>query len=133
MAPARWPPCTSARSASTPGTNLRVVGIIEDAGTPRGRYVHDVPVLGGPQDLDRIVAELAVQGIHPQRLVLTRTAARLAPEVRAFAERCRRHGLELHFLPDLLGVPPGGSACHDRIGARRRASAPTSASAARSR
>jgi lipopolysaccharide/colanic/teichoic acid biosynthesis glycosyltransferase/glycosyltransferase involved in cell wall biosynthesis len=98
---------------ATSGTNLRVVGIIEDAGTPRGRYVHDVPVLGGPQDLDRIVAELAVQGIHPERLVLTRTAARLAPEVRAFAERCRRHGLKLHSLPDLLGVPPGGSACPD--------------------
>jgi hypothetical protein len=91
---------------STPGTNVRVVGIIEDAGTPRGRYVHDVPVLGGPEDLDRIVAELAVQGIHPERLVLTRSAERLPLEVRAFAERCRaRHGVELHFLPDLLGVP----------------------------
>ena len=37
-----------------------------------GATVHDVPVLGGPHDLDRIVAELAVQGIHPERLVLTR-------------------------------------------------------------
>jgi lipopolysaccharide/colanic/teichoic acid biosynthesis glycosyltransferase len=93
---------------ATPGTGLRVVGIIEDAGTPRGRCVHDVPVLGGPQDVDRIVAELAVQGIHPERLVLTRAAARLRPAARACAERCRtRHGLELHFLPDLLGLPAG--------------------------
>ena len=31
--------------------------------------------------------------------------------MRTFAERCRaRHGLELHFLPDLLGVPAGESA-----------------------
>ncbi len=96
---------------STPGTNVRVVGIIEDAGTPRGRYVHAVPVLGGPEDLDRIVAELAVQGIHPERLVLTRTAERLPLEIRTFAERCRaRHGVELHFLPDLLGVPSGAIA-----------------------
>ena len=91
---------------STPGTHLRVVGIIEDSGTPRGRYVHDVPVLGEPQDLDRIVADLAVQGIHPQRLVMTRTAHGLSPEVRTFAEHCStRHGVELHFLPDILGVP----------------------------
>ncbi len=96
---------------STPRTNVRVVGIIEDAGTPRGRYVHDVPVLGSPHDLDRIVAELAVQGIHPERLVMTRTAERLPPEVRTCAERCRaRHGVELHFLPDLLGVPADVSA-----------------------
>ena len=93
---------------STPATNMRVVGILDDSGIPRGRYVHDVPVLGAPEDLDRIVAELAVQGIQPRRLVMTRPADGLAPEVRTFAERCRaRYGLELHFLPDLLGVPAG--------------------------
>ena len=42
---------------SAPGSGLRVVGIIEDASTPRGRYVHDVPVLGEPRDLDRIIAD----------------------------------------------------------------------------
>jgi FlaA1/EpsC-like NDP-sugar epimerase len=41
---------------------MRVVGIVDDSGIPRGRCVHDVPVLGAPKDLDRIVAELAVQG-----------------------------------------------------------------------
>jgi lipopolysaccharide/colanic/teichoic acid biosynthesis glycosyltransferase/glycosyltransferase involved in cell wall biosynthesis len=93
---------------STPATSLRVVGIIDDSGTPRGRYVHNVPVLGAPRDLDRIVAELAVQGIQPQRLVITRTAASLSPEALVLAEHCRtRHGVELHFLPDMLGVPAG--------------------------
>jgi len=93
---------------STPGTGVRVVGIIEDSATPRGRYVHDVPVLGEPKDLDGIVADLAVQGIHPQRLVMTRTADSLSPELRNFAEHCSaRHGVELHFLPDMLGVPAG--------------------------
>jgi lipopolysaccharide/colanic/teichoic acid biosynthesis glycosyltransferase len=94
---------------STPATSLRVIGIIDDAGARRGRSVHNVPVLGAPEELDRIIAELAVQGIHPQRLVLTR-----AEGDRRFAERCRaRHGLELHFLPDILGVPaaaPGAAA-----------------------
>ena len=93
---------------SAPGSTLRVVGIIDDAGTPRGRYVHDVPVLGAPQELDRILADLAVQGIHPQRLVITRAAEALSPEARLFAEHCRtRHGVELLFLPDLLGLPMG--------------------------
>jgi colanic acid biosynthesis glycosyl transferase WcaI len=91
---------------STPGTNVRVVGIVDDAGTPRGRRVHNVPVLGGAQDLDRIIADLAVQGIHPQRLVMTRTAGGLSPEGLLLAEHCRaRHGVELHFLPDMLGLP----------------------------
>ncbi|HSA82804.1 MAG TPA: hypothetical protein VLE23_18450, partial [Geminicoccaceae bacterium] len=86
---------------STPGTHLRLVGILDDSGTPRGRYVHDVPVLGEPEDLDRIVVDLAVQGIHPQRLVLTRTADALSPEIRGFAERCSaRHAMQLQFLPD---------------------------------
>jgi lipopolysaccharide/colanic/teichoic acid biosynthesis glycosyltransferase len=93
---------------STPATNMRVVGILDDSGIPRGRCVHDVPVLGAPTDLDRIVAELAVQGIQPQRLVMTRPADGLSPEVRAFAEHCRaRYGLESHFLPDMLGVAAG--------------------------
>ena len=34
---------------STPATNMRVVGILDDSGIPRGRYVHDVPVLGAPE------------------------------------------------------------------------------------
>jgi colanic acid biosynthesis glycosyl transferase WcaI len=109
---------------STPGANLRVVGIVDDAGTPRGRSVHHVPVLGGPQDLDRIIADLAVQGIHPQRLVLTRTADGLSPEALLFAEHCRaRHGVELHFLPDLLGLPAGAvaSAAARAPAARERA------------
>ena len=97
---------------STPATNMRVVGIIDDSGIPRGRYVHDVPVLGAPKDLDRIIADLAVQGIQPQRLVMTRPADGLSPEVRTFTEHCRaRYGLELHFLPDMLGVPAGAAAC----------------------
>ena len=97
---------------STPATNMRVVGILDDSGIPRGRYVHDVPVLGAPKDLDRIIAELAVQGIQPQRLVMTRPADGLSPEVRVFTEHCRaRYGLELHFLPDMLGVPAGEVAC----------------------
>ena len=102
---------------STPGTSLRVVGIIDDTGIPRGRRVHNVPVLGAPAELDRIVADLAVQGIHPQRLVMTRPADELAPAVRSFAERCRaRHGLELHFLPDMLGVPAGEGASAELAG-----------------
>jgi lipopolysaccharide/colanic/teichoic acid biosynthesis glycosyltransferase len=93
---------------SVPATDMRVVGIIDDTGVPRGRYVHNVPVLGAPKDLDRIVAELAVQGIQPQRLVMTRPGAGLASEVRSFIEHCRaRYGLEPHFLPDMLGVPGG--------------------------
>jgi glycosyltransferase involved in cell wall biosynthesis len=87
---------------ATPQSGLRVVGIIEDPNTPRGRRVHDVPVLGPPQELDRILAELAVQGIQPRRLVLTRSA--LSPAMRALAEQPARHGLELHVLPDLLGL-----------------------------
>ena len=119
---------------STPGTNVRVVGIIEDAGTPRGRYVHDVPVLGGPEDLDRIVAELAVQGIHPQRLVLTRTAERLplgGTHLRRALPCPPRRGAALPARH--AGRARGRSRQRRRIRVELRPSAPTSASAARSR
>jgi lipopolysaccharide/colanic/teichoic acid biosynthesis glycosyltransferase/glycosyltransferase involved in cell wall biosynthesis len=91
---------------STPGTSVRLVGIVDDAGIPPGRSVHNVPVLGAPTDLDRVVADLAVQGIHPQRLVITRTAECLSPERRIVVESwSARHRVALHFLPDLLEVP----------------------------
>ena len=49
---------------STPATNMRVVGILDDSGIPRGRYVHDVPVLGAPEDLDRNCRRTRCSG-HP--------------------------------------------------------------------
>jgi hypothetical protein len=39
---------------------------------------------------------------------MTRSVEGLSPEARVFTERCRaRYGLELLFLPDMLGVPAG--------------------------
>jgi FlaA1/EpsC-like NDP-sugar epimerase len=48
--------------------SYRVVGVIDDKGRRVGRTIHGVHVLGGLDDLEKIVAEAEVR---PQRLVLT--------------------------------------------------------------
>jgi lipopolysaccharide/colanic/teichoic acid biosynthesis glycosyltransferase len=85
---------------SMPDSKIRVVGIIDDDVQRHGRRLGSVPVLGALRDLDRILAELSVQGIHPRRLLVAETAESLMAEVRRAVERCRdRHLLEIQFLP----------------------------------
>ena len=121
--------CSWARSVDA-GDQHAGVGILDDSGIPRGRYVHDVPVLGA-KDLDRIVAELAVQGIQPRRLVMTRPADAW-PRVRTCRALPRPYGLEYTFCPTCWACRPARWRVPPRK-PRARASVPTSASAAPSR
>ena len=91
--------------AARSGAGVRVVGIVDDVGDHHGRSVNDVPVLGHVRDLDLVLAELAVHGVHPRRLIVTRAAADLPADARAAVVAAHaRHGLEVQHLPDILGV-----------------------------
>lgn len=110
---------------SDPHSSLRIAGALDTAGAPRGLRVRGVPLLGGPADTARAIAELEAEGEEIDALILVgggveRGAA--SAIVAGAAERCVRvakaqmpedllkvgHGeapTPLH-LADLLGRPP---------------------------
>jgi lipopolysaccharide/colanic/teichoic acid biosynthesis glycosyltransferase len=96
---------------STPGTDLQIVGIIDDLGHYQGRCINGVPVIGHARDLEPLLTELGIHGIHPQRLVVAGTADELPAAVRAKIEAVApRYGLRVEHLPDLFGLRTGAAA-----------------------
>ena len=78
----------------------RVVGVLDDKGGRVGRAIHQVPVLGKLEDLERIVGTLNRQNRAPQRLIITK--AHLAgPRIREILRRADELGLTLSRLPRL--------------------------------
>jgi lipopolysaccharide/colanic/teichoic acid biosynthesis glycosyltransferase len=78
------------------------VGILCDDMT-RHRRVDDVPILGGLDDLDAVLANLRVQGMTPARLVVTRPHHELGRNaVYRVMERAHRHRIPVEQLPDLM-------------------------------
>ena len=83
-------------------TPYRVVGLIDDKNRRVGQSVRGVPVLGGLDALEGIVAALDRRGTRPQRLILTKEQGEIrgAP-VRALLDRTAALGLTLSRLPSL--------------------------------
>src|SRR5262245_7300383 len=82
-------------------TKIRLVGVLSPSPADRAQAIRGVPVLGDPQDLERVVTDLHGRGTNVMRLVLTPTA--LAPEANSetILMRARRLGLATSRLPSL--------------------------------
>jgi FlaA1/EpsC-like NDP-sugar epimerase len=82
-------------------TKIRPVGILSPSLADRGQAIRGISVLGGPDDLESVVAEFSNRGTNLTRLVLTPSA--LAPEEKpeAILMRARRLGLTTSRLPSL--------------------------------
>jgi FlaA1/EpsC-like NDP-sugar epimerase len=82
-------------------TKIKPAGILSPSLADRGQSIRGVSVLGEPEDVERIVADLRRRGTVVARLVLTPTA--LAPEAHpeAILMRARRLGLGTSRLPSL--------------------------------
>jgi FlaA1/EpsC-like NDP-sugar epimerase len=82
-------------------TTMRPVGILSPSPADRGQAIRGISVLGDPDDLEGVVADLRSRGTHVARLVLTPTA--LAPEARpeTLLMRARRLALATSRLPSL--------------------------------
>ncbi|WP_298376599.1 nucleoside-diphosphate sugar epimerase/dehydratase [Azospirillum sp.] len=80
----------------------RVVGILDDKGRRVGHAVRGVPVLGGPDDLESVVAALDRKGDRPQRLIVTKGSNEIAgATLRALLDQAEALGLILSRLPSL--------------------------------
>src|SRR5688572_28500993 len=82
-------------------TKTHPVGILSPSAADRGQSIRGVSVLGGPDDIEGVVADLRNRGATVTRLVLMPSA--LAPEARpeTILMRARRLGLVTSRLPSL--------------------------------
>src|SRR5215813_4502595 len=82
-------------------TKIQPVGILSPSLADRGQAIRGISVVGGPDDLESVVAELGKRGTNVTRLVLTPSA--LAPEAKpeTILMRARRLGLATSRLPSL--------------------------------
>ncbi len=82
-------------------TKMRPVGILSPSTSDRGQTIRGVSVLGGPDDIEAVIADLRNRGANVTRIVLTPSA--LAPEAapETLLMRARRLGLATSRLPSL--------------------------------
>ncbi len=82
-------------------TKIHPVGILSPSPADRGQAIRGVSVLGDPDDIERIVADLGNRGINVTRLVLTPSALEPEAKPETILMRARRLGLATSRLPSL--------------------------------
>ncbi len=89
-----------------PGASYRIVGVLDEKGSRVGRQIRDVPVLGTPDDLDKVVQQLARRGERPQRLIVTKPG--LDPALmRKLLDLAENQGMTMARLPRLTAFQAG--------------------------
>ena len=87
-----------------------VVAVLDEKSGAIGRAVGGVQVLGTPQELDAIVGEFAVHGVHIDRVILAGDTDLLSSAAMHDVERvCKKRHLVLSYLPRMLGLTEQGS------------------------
>jgi len=82
-----------------------VVAVLDESSKSVGRSVGGVDVLGTPQELDAIVGEFSVHGVHVDRVIVAGDDDLLSSAALHDVERvCKKHHLELSNLPRMLGL-----------------------------
>src|SRR5947208_6257363 len=82
-------------------TKIHVVGILSPSGADQGQAIRGISVLGNPDDIESVMADLSDRGTNVKRVVLTPSA--LAPDAKpeTILMRARRLGLATNRLPSL--------------------------------
>lgn len=88
-----------------PTGRYKVVGIIDDRRRRMGATIHDVPVMGTPEDLLPIVQKLRRQDRAPQRLIFT--DEQMILQQKQLADDAEKMGLKLSRLPSLTEFKEG--------------------------
>lgn len=82
-----------------------VVAVLDEKSGAVGRSLSGVQVLGTPQELDAIVREFAVHGVHIDRVIFAGDADLLSSAALHDVERvCKKRQLEISYLPRMLGL-----------------------------
>jgi lipopolysaccharide/colanic/teichoic acid biosynthesis glycosyltransferase len=83
----------------------RVVAVLDSNPRLLGRAIHGVPIVAPPRNLDAIIDEFVVHGIHVHRIIVAGDRDFL-PEstLRGIREICEQRNLELDFVTQLVGL-----------------------------
>jgi FlaA1/EpsC-like NDP-sugar epimerase len=82
-----------------------VVAVLDEKSGAVGRSLSGVQVLGTPQELDAIVREFAVHGVHIDRVIFAGDTNLLSSAALHDVERvCKKRQLEMSYLPRILGL-----------------------------
>ncbi len=88
------------------GSAYRIAGVLDEKGRRVGRHIHNVSVLGTPEDLPAVLRRLALRGVHPQRLIVTKQE--LNPTLmRHLLDIAEANGMTLSRLPRLTEFHSG--------------------------
>jgi lipopolysaccharide/colanic/teichoic acid biosynthesis glycosyltransferase len=88
-----------------PSGGFRVVGMVEEDGGRTERHVAQVPILGQASELDRILVDLAVNGVKPERIIVASDHRAMNHATVAQLEAARsRHGLPIDYLHDEAAI-----------------------------
>jgi lipopolysaccharide/colanic/teichoic acid biosynthesis glycosyltransferase len=89
---------------------LEVVGILSDQRGLRGRLLRDQMVLGTPEKLPEVLAQLELHGVEVGRIAVTEPIERLSRAARnAILAVERNSDLKVDWLPERLGLTDEGS------------------------
>jgi lipopolysaccharide/colanic/teichoic acid biosynthesis glycosyltransferase len=102
---------------------MLVAGILAEGLEFRGRSLQDHKVLGSPDELPQVLAQLKVHGVTIERVVMTQPLAQLSARAReALLAVERSHGVILdHFVERLVMTLPGSGGARGADGAKTSA------------
>lgn len=86
-------------SSRNPRAPYWVVGIADDDAARHGRTIHNVPILGGADMVERIVGKLERKSQRPQKIVISGSLD--GPKIQELLAVADRLGLPLARLPEL--------------------------------
>lgn len=84
---------------------LRIAGILGCNERQRGRNLHQYPILGTPEEVERILKELEVHGVFIGRILVMMAFTDLSPEAQqALLDVERTSNIRLDFIAERLGL-----------------------------
>src|SRR5271166_2727935 len=82
-----------------------VVAVLDDNQKLFGRTMCGVPVVGSADQLDAVIEEFAVHGVHTDRIIIGGDETLLsAAALDAVRETCAQRDIVVDFVPNLLGL-----------------------------
>jgi len=86
---------------NNPHSAYRIVGLLDPSRARQKRTIHSIPVLGKPQDLQRVIESLQKKNKEPQRIIFTNTAETKKVPVDVLIKEANTLGLQFSRLPSL--------------------------------
>jgi lipopolysaccharide/colanic/teichoic acid biosynthesis glycosyltransferase len=90
--------------AVSPGRH-RIIALLDDRPQLVGRSMAGIQIIASPQQLQSIIDEFNVHGIHANRVIIGEETNKLAEgELKEIREVCGRNEIRLDFVRELIGL-----------------------------